>query len=102
MSGDAKSDSAIVLSPQEAQVLDYTNVHVRSWPYDIPHGFTGLKLTVPIDEQVIGGGMHVHGFNKVFLTDSFPVDSRTWQVYPYNEEFGDVTVTLYVISLSAF
>src|SRR5437667_1854633 len=46
--------------------------------------FTGWTqdASCPADRQVIGGGGLIGGnaSNKVFLTESYPVDGRTWRV----------------------
>jgi hypothetical protein len=50
--------------------------------------------------QVISGGIHVHGWDSVYMTDSYPLDAQSWKVGVENREGHDVHVTIYTLALT--
>jgi uncharacterized membrane protein len=52
------------------------------------------------DGQVVGGGIHVHGFHDVEMFDSFPLTAQSWEVGSMNYDGDPVGVEVYAISLT--
>jgi hypothetical protein len=50
--------------------------------------------------QPINGGVHVHGWDSVYLTDTYPSDSTHWKVGVENREGHDVKLTIYLLALT--
>ena len=48
----------------------------------------------------INSGVHVHGWDSVYMTDSYPSDSTHWKIGVENKESHDVTLTIYLIGLT--
>lgn len=99
MTQEDKEKSGLQLDVKDAQVSTFGNVNIYQWDSKIS-GNSGHTWWANVGRSVVSGGIHVKGWNRVYMTDSYPVDANTWKIGSYNAGSGSVDVTLYIVALS--
>jgi hypothetical protein len=100
MSEQKKQLEEVTLDIKDAKVTTFNNVYYYHWDQTISGLYLKWWTLGPVLGQVVSGGIHVHGANEVYMTDSYPPDSTHWFVGSYNSTVSTVSVTVYAISLT--
>ena len=82
-----------------AKVESFGNVTTYKWD-ETMNAYHSYTWRLPSDRTVINGGIHVHGWKNVYMTDSYPPYPTQWMIGAHNTEGSKVDVTVYLIVLT--
>jgi hypothetical protein len=86
------------LRTEDARVQSFDRVTIHTWETSIKPGMKAWTMG-PLEGTVVSGGIHVHGWFPVHLTDTYPTGPNGWRIGSSNDGNATVDVTLYAITL---
>ena len=69
MNSKEKTRHEVELKREDAHVVASGDVYIYSWDDTLPRGAWGLWRTSGFELPVISGGIHIHGYNRVYLAE---------------------------------
>jgi hypothetical protein len=92
-------EPATVLRLADATETSLGPVNVYSWDHKLKPGEHKAWVTDSLPDPVVAGGVHVHDWLLVPLTDSYPENANQWRLAAENFD-SEALLTIYAITIT--
>jgi hypothetical protein len=89
----------VTLHIKDATVTTAGSVNIYQWDHVVKSGEKVAWTTEALPDPVVSGGLHVHDWYFVVLTDTFPASANQWRIGVESFD-GEATVTVYAVTMS--